>query len=183
MLYGMTSQDVKTGFPPFQDVFLSSSREKINVGDILEKWLLSCGEKSFSKRPFAIPSLSPILQCSNSSLIYYRFPGFEGETALTEEFLRKVEQMRLLEKISRICDKLNLEGKFLREEDKTKLFRTISEILNDIPFEQLKIPEDELFERMRGILLLEAASGILNELTPEQIKVFDEVVQRRPLFE
>ena len=89
------------------------------------------------------------------------------------------------ENISSEINSLNtVEGKekFFREIDKAKLLRAISELLNDIPYEQLKIPEDELFERIRGILVLEAVSGILNELTPEQMKGFDEAVKRRPLF-
>lgn len=183
MLYEMTSQAVKTEFHPFQDVFVSSSREEISASEMLERWVLSFRGKPFEKPFFAIPNLSPmILQIDYSSSILRPFPEFKTETALTEEFFRKTEQTKVLEKVSRICDKLTLEEKFLREVDKTKLLRTISEILNEIPPEQLNIIENELFERIRGVLVLEAVSGTLNELTPEQIKDFDEAVKRRPLF-
>jgi len=181
MLYEMTSQDVKTEFPPFQDVFVSSSKEEIIASQILERWLLSFRGKPFEKPFFTIPNLSPILQIDSSSSIY-RFLQFKSETALTGEFYRKEEQSELLEKVSRICDKLILEESSFRGVDKTKLLRTISEILNEIPSEQFNIREEELFERIKGVLALEAVSGILNELTPEQIKDFDEAVKRRPLF-
>ena len=82
----------------------------------------------------------------------------------------------------RILDKLTSHEEFLRDIDKKKLLKTISEILNEIPPEQMKISEDELIKRIRSVLVLESVSGILNELTPEQIKDFDEAVKRRPLF-
>ncbi len=177
----MTSQDVKTEFHPFQDVFENSSREEISMSEILERWFLSFREKHFEKPFFVIPNLSLILQIDYSTSIY-RSLEFKSETALTEEFFRKLEQTKVLEKVSRIYDKLTLEEKFLRDVDKTKLLRTISEILNEISPEQLNILENELFERIRGVLVLEAVSGTLNELTPEQIKDFDEAVKRRSLF-
>lgn len=180
MLSETISQDVKMKFHPFQDVFVSSVRKEISVSERLERWSLSIKGKTFEKPFFVIPNLSSILQIDYSSSIY-RYLEFKTETALTEEFFRGVEQIKVLEKISRICDKL-LEEKPFREIDRTKLLKTISEILNEIPSEKLKISEGELSKRLRGVLAVEAASGILNELTPEQIKGFDEAVKRRPFF-
>jgi len=108
MLHEMTSQDVKTEFHPFQDVFVSSSREEISVSEILERWLLSFRGKPFEKPFFAIPNLSPILQIDYSSSIY-RFLEFKSETALTEDFFRKVEQIKVLEDVSGMLNELNSE--------------------------------------------------------------------------
>jgi hypothetical protein len=105
MLYEMTSQDVKTEFHLFQDVFVSSSREEISVSEILERWFLSFRGKPFEKPFFAIPNLSPILQIDYSSSIY-RFLEFKSETALTEEFFRKVEQIKVLEDVSGMLNEL-----------------------------------------------------------------------------
>jgi len=181
MLYEMTSQDVKPEFHLFQDVFESSSMEEISVNEKLERWVLSFRGKPFEKPFFAIPNLSPILQIDYSSSIY-RSIEFKSETALTEEFFRKAEMIKILEKVSRILDKLTPDEEFLRDIDKKRLLKTISEILNEIPPEQMKISEDELVKRIRGVLVLESVSGILNELTPEQIKGFDDAVRRRHLF-
>jgi len=52
---------------------------------------------------------------------------------------------------------VNLFGKFSPEEMKT-------------------ISDNELSSRIKKILTLEAVSGTLNDLTPEQIKIFDEAV-------
>ncbi|MBW4613822.1 MAG: hypothetical protein KME21_11195 [Desmonostoc vinosum HA7617-LM4] len=63
-----------------------------------------------------------------------------------------------LNKQERIKHLVNLFGKFLPEE-----FRAIS--------------DDELTRRIDKLLVLEAVSGTLNDLTPEQIKIFDEAVK------
>jgi len=115
MLYERTSQDVKTEFHPFQDVFVSSSREEISVSEILERWFLSFRGKPFEKPFFAIPNLSPILQIDYSSSIY-RFLEFKSETVLTEEFFRKVEQIKVLEDVSGMLNELTSEQMEIFEE-------------------------------------------------------------------
>lgn len=47
------------------------------------------------------------------------------------------------------------------------------------PEEMRAIKEDDLTERIDKILVLEAVSGTLNDLTPEQIKMYDEAVKRK----
>jgi hypothetical protein len=44
------------------------------------------------------------------------------------------------------------------------------------PEEMNAISDNELSSRIKKILTLEAVSGTLNDLTPEQIKIFDEAV-------
>ncbi|KAF3885562.1 MULTISPECIES: hypothetical protein [Nostocales] len=65
-----------------------------------------------------------------------------------------------LKKQERITDLVNLFGELSPED-----FRTIS--------------EEELTSRIKKLLTLEAVSGTLNDLTPEQIKIFDEAVERK----
>jgi hypothetical protein len=45
------------------------------------------------------------------------------------------------------------------------------------PDEMRAIPDNELIRRIGKLLTLEAVSGTLNDLTPEQIKIFDEAVE------
>ncbi|MBD2676947.1 MULTISPECIES: hypothetical protein [Nostoc] len=47
------------------------------------------------------------------------------------------------------------------------------------PEEMKAITEHELTRRIDKILVLEAVSGTLNDLTPEQIKMYDEAVKRK----
>lgn len=63
-----------------------------------------------------------------------------------------------LKKQAMIENLVGLFGKFSSEE-----FRTISDY--------------ELTQRIKKLLTLEAVSGTLNDLTPEQIKIFDESVE------
>jgi hypothetical protein len=48
-----------------------------------------------------------------------------------------------------------------------------------IPEEMRAIKDDDLTRRIDSILVLEAVSGTLNDLTPEQIKMYDEAVKRK----
>ncbi|MEH2312579.1 MAG: hypothetical protein V7K35_14505 [Nostoc sp.] len=54
-----------------------------------------------------------------------------------------------------------------------ELFRQLSQK------EMRAITEHELTRRIDKILVLEAVSGTLNDLTPEQIKMYDEAVKRK----
>jgi hypothetical protein len=47
------------------------------------------------------------------------------------------------------------------------------------PEEFRAIPDYELTRRIDKLLVLEAVSGTLNDLTPEQIRIFDEAVEGR----
>jgi len=47
--------------------------------------------------------------------------------------------------------------------------------------EMREIKDDDLTDRIDSILILEAVSGTLNDLTPEQIAIFDAVVEGRPI--
>ncbi|WP_442946733.1 hypothetical protein [Nostoc sp. NZL] len=44
-----------------------------------------------------------------------------------------------------------------------------------------EIKDDDLTDRIDSILILEAVSGTLNDLTPEQIAIFDAAVEGRPI--
>ncbi|MEH1831349.1 MAG: hypothetical protein V7L29_04535 [Nostoc sp.] len=48
-----------------------------------------------------------------------------------------------------------------------------------LPEEMRAIKDDDLTRRIDKILVLEAVSGTLNDLTPEQIKMYDEAVKRK----
>jgi len=55
-------------------------------------------------------------------------------------------------------------------------------MLGKLPLEQISIPEEELTRRIRKIMALEVMSGLLDDLTPEQLEAFETSVKRRPLF-
>ncbi|MCC5598482.1 hypothetical protein [Nostoc favosum] len=49
------------------------------------------------------------------------------------------------------------------------------------PEEMREIKDDDLIDRIDSILVFEAVSGTLNDLTPEQIAIFDAAVEGRPI--
>lgn len=201
MSYEITSNYIKMELPLSQDVFTSSSREEISRSEILERRFLSSGEKisnlyflqQFSSVPSQAFSLPTFIDIPTSALQFcdseVRFPAlltfidiptplqtYPIETALSENL--NVEQKKILNKISEIFDELIYENEFFKEIDKEKFLDALSETLDKIPLEKIKISKDNI----RRILALEAASGILNELTSEQREGFSEAVKRRPLF-
>jgi hypothetical protein len=88
----------------------------------------------------------------------------------------------LKKQMSELMDKLISEEDIFKRIDKNELFKSLSAMLDKLPFEQISIPEEELAGRIRKIMALEAMSGILDDLTPEQLEAFEASVKRRPLF-
>ncbi|MEB3882055.1 hypothetical protein [Lyngbya sp. CCY1209] len=58
----------------------------------------------------------------------------------------------------------------------TELTRVIQKTLS--PEEFAAIADDDLKERCSGIMSVEAFSGFLDDLSPEQLAIFDEAIQR-----
>jgi GTPase Era involved in 16S rRNA processing len=85
----------------------------------------------------------------------------------------------LTNRISAIVDSLFKGSSFYtvrlnkqeRIEHLVELFRKFS------PEDFRAIPEHELTDRIAKLLTLEAVSGTLNDLTPEQMKIYDESVE------
>ncbi|MBD2614399.1 hypothetical protein H6G94_24515 [Nostoc punctiforme FACHB-252] len=62
--------------------------------------------------------------------------------------------------------------------DKQEMIEMLVNMFGQFTPEEMKaITEHELTRRIRKILTLEAVSGTLNELTPEQIAIFDAAVE------
>ncbi|NER49889.1 MAG: hypothetical protein F6J92_25045, partial [Symploca sp. SIO1A3] len=57
------------------------------------------------------------------------------------------------------------------------VFGLIEEYLS--PQELQEIDDEDLSDRIRKVLTLEAVSGTLNDLTPEQMEIFDAAVEGR----
>ncbi|MBC1237194.1 hypothetical protein [Nostoc sp. 2RC] len=64
--------------------------------------------------------------------------------------------------------------------DKQEMIEMLVNMFGQFTPEEMKaITEHELTRRIDKILVLEAVSGTLNDLTPEQIKMYDEAVKRK----
>ncbi|NEQ64535.1 MAG: hypothetical protein F6K21_03335 [Symploca sp. SIO2D2] len=93
-----------------------------------------------------------------------------------------VEQEQLIKRVSEIVDKLMPHQKIFQERLERGI---IIELLINL-FQKIFTSEEisdlnnqDLTSRIEKIMILEAVSGTLNELTPAQIEVFDTVVEGR----
>ena len=64
--------------------------------------------------------------------------------------------------------------------NKQEMIDMLVELFGKFTQEEMRaIPEQDLIRRITKILTVEAVSGTLNDLTPEQIKIFEEAVEGR----
>ncbi|MEH1815042.1 MAG: hypothetical protein V7K26_26970 [Nostoc sp.] len=84
-------------------------------------------------------------------------------------------------RISPIVEKL-IKGNSLYQVklNQQEMVEMLVELFGQLSTEEMRaITEYELTHRIDKILVLEAVSGTLNDLTPEQIKMYDEAVMRK----
>lgn len=84
-------------------------------------------------------------------------------------------------RLSKIVDNL-IQGNSLYQErvDKQEIIQHLVNLLDKFSPEFINALSDgELTDRIDSILVIEAVSGTLNDLTPEQIEMFDAAVERR----
>lgn len=84
-------------------------------------------------------------------------------------------------RISKIVDNL-IKGNSLYQErlDKQERIQHLIGLLDKFSPDFINaISDNELANRVDSILVIEAVSGTLNDLTPEQIEMFDAAVKRR----
>ena len=86
-----------------------------------------------------------------------------------------------LVRISQIVDNLIDNSKFYQEKlDKNEMVLDLVDLFKQFSLEEFTRVEDEdLTHRIDNLLNLEAVSGTLNDLTPEQIEMFDASVEGR----
>jgi hypothetical protein len=84
-------------------------------------------------------------------------------------------------RLSKIVDKL-IQGNSLYQEklEKQEIIQHLVNLLDKFSPEFINALSDgELTNRIDSILVIEAVSGTLNDLTPEQIEMFDAAVERK----
>lgn len=87
----------------------------------------------------------------------------------------------LSNRISPIVEKL-IKGNSLYQVklNQREMIEMLVDLFGQFSSEEMRaIPEHELTRRIRKILTLEAVSGTLNDLTPEQIAIYDAAVEGR----
>lgn len=161
MMYQDLTSNINESFSyPYRDFYGKNK---------LDEWL-------FIKKYYNEPIFESfeIFQTENSSI------GTPSIKVKTETFLYSSE--KLLNKISKIIDRLQSEQEIFKDIDKNKVLNKVSKIINESSLNLSDVSDEELVKRIKGILALEAMSRLLKELNREQIEIFNEAVKRRPLF-
>ncbi len=82
----------------------------------------------------------------------------------------------ILSRMSKIIDKLAEQTHF-KKVDKANLMKRLSALVEKYPEDVLSLTDDELSQRIEKMMVIELVAGMLQELTPEEMKSFDEAVQ------
>lgn len=84
----------------------------------------------------------------------------------------------VISRISAIIDKLLASDSLFQERlDKSELLQIFSNILDKVsPQELIGLDEEELTDRVDKVMATEAMSRLLDDLTPEQMEIFDAAV-------
>ena len=90
-------------------------------------------------------------------------------------------QQELTERISHVVDKLFRGSSFYMVKlDQYEMMEMLIELFSRFSPEEMRaIKEHDLTRRISKILTLEAVAGTLNDLTPEEIAIFDAAVARK----
>ena len=90
-------------------------------------------------------------------------------------------QQELTERISHVVDKLFRGSSFYMVKlDQYEMAEMLIELFSRFSPEEMRaIKEHDLTKRISKILTLEAVAGTLNDLTPEEIAIFDAAVARK----
>lgn len=87
----------------------------------------------------------------------------------------------LINRISPIVENLfKANSLYLVKLNKQEMIEMLVDLFGQFSPEEMRaIKDNDLIKRIDSILVLDAISGTLNDLTPEQIKMFDEAVEGR----
>jgi hypothetical protein len=87
----------------------------------------------------------------------------------------------LLSRVAEIVEKLIQGDSFFQGRlDKDEMIQHLVSLFDKFSPEELRaIENDDLIKRIDSILVLEAVAGTLNDLTPEQIEIFEADVEGR----
>lgn len=88
----------------------------------------------------------------------------------------------VMRRISEIVDTLIEDNEIFKKIDKPELMESLSILVDKAPEKLISITDDEITQRIETVMVIEAAGGMLKELTPEEMKVFEESVKRRKFF-
>lgn len=88
----------------------------------------------------------------------------------------------IMSHILEIVYKLARDNELFKKIDKSRLMESLSILVEKAPEKLIFTTDDELTQRIETVMMIEATAGMLKELTPEEMNVFEEAVKRREFF-
>jgi hypothetical protein len=95
--------------------------------------------------------------------------------------LEPPQMKKVLSRILKIIDTL-AEQDYFKKVDKSSLAERLIALAEKYP-EIISLTDDELVQRIEKIMAIEGLAGMLQDLTPEEMKSFDEAARRRRFFQ
>lgn len=96
--------------------------------------------------------------------------------------LTDVKQEAIVKRIEKVVSILMAERPLFREElDYSEMVQQLAKLFqNNLPFEEFNAMSDEQLKKHCSVIMVtEAVAGTLNELTHEEIAIFDQVIKRK----
>lgn len=89
------------------------------------------------------------------------------------------EKDALIFRISAIIENLIQNDSLFQKLDKAEMIELLTTLFEEgfSPDQLRAIPDDDLTDRIDSIMAIEVMSGLLDDLTPEQMKIFDAAVE------
>ncbi|MDB9453433.1 hypothetical protein PN478_07205 [Dolichospermum circinale CS-534/05] len=101
-----------------------------------------------------------------------------GNIMLSTEFQQESMKTRIEKIVAILMEERPLFKEELNAEEMIQHLCNLFQ--QNLPIDEFNSMEDqELKKHCSGIMVLEAVAGTLNELTPEQIAIFDEMIKRK----
>ena len=93
----------------------------------------------------------------------------------------KKENSEFINRIQAIVEKLIKSNSLYQVKlNKEEIIKILVDLFGKFSPEEFRsIKDDDLTRRIDSIIVIEAVSGTLNDLTPEEIAIFDEAVEGR----
>ena len=91
-----------------------------------------------------------------------------------------VEKNTAIKRISAIIDRVMENDSLYQELDKNQLIQSFSTLLDRVsPQMVISLDDERLKKKVRGVMSIELFSTIFDDFTPEQIEMFNAVVEGR----
>ncbi len=91
-----------------------------------------------------------------------------------------IEKNTAIKRISETIDQVMESKNIYQELDKKKLIQTFSTLLDKVsPQMIISLDDERLTKKVRGVMSIELLSTIFDDFTPEQIEMFNAVVEGR----